>query len=95
MAAAVFLILFRGNSADRLIRQVHPKYLARVSTCHGSLSYSLALSLGFSLNFYSPNAAQFFVPQGQNKFSSALNWNTTADSSVCCQCHYFIYNQFK
>ena len=34
MASAVFLILFRGNSIDRSIGQVHPEYLSRISARH-------------------------------------------------------------
>jgi hypothetical protein len=50
MAATVFLILFRWNSAGRFIGQVDPEYLSRVSTCHCRPSYSFALDVGFGLN---------------------------------------------
>jgi hypothetical protein len=50
MAATVFLILSRRNSAGRFIGQVHSEYLSCVSTCHCRPSHSFALGFGFGLN---------------------------------------------
>ena len=50
MAAPVFLVLFRGNSAGRFIGQVDPENLSRISTCHCRPSCSFVFDFGFGLN---------------------------------------------